>query len=259
MPHHNLIFITRGRAVWVVDDKQTHLSADEFVIVPPNTPHHAYSQTKRLTLLSLHIAATLPGGQDLFDLLTPTMHQRVEPNSYLHRYLHMATQEYDRDDDEDARLVLGEWTRLIVLELLADNAQRGLLSAQPADPIVTEVMHELNAHFDQPTRLEDLAAWAGFSAQHLNRRFRAQLGVTPLQYLTQLRMQHAAALLADGRLTVQAVAERVGYEDPYYFSRLFKQHMGQSPAQYRDAANPARSNPPSPRSPAPWPHSRRTG
>ena len=257
---HNLIFMARGRAVWVIEDEPVPLSPGELVIVPPHVKHHAYSRTKRVTLLSLHIVATLPGGRDLFDLLSPARHQRVAAGSYLDRYLRAATAEFDRHSGEEARLMLPHWARLVVLEMLADNAARNLLTAQPADPIVTEVMAELNRRFNAPMRLDDLATWAGFSPQHLNRRFRKQLGVTPLQYLTQLRMQRAVALLADGRLTVQAVAHRVGYDDPYYFSRLFKQHLGQSPAQYRTAAaEPARSNPPSSRSTGPFPTASRGG
>ncbi|MFW6060760.1 MAG: AraC family transcriptional regulator [Phycisphaeraceae bacterium] len=258
LDQHNLIFIARGRAEWVLDQQPVPLNAGEFVLVPPHVWHHGRGLTKRLTLLSLHIVAMLPGGRDLFELLTPAQHQAVEPDSYLDRYLRAAVAEFDRPSEEDARLMLSTWTRLIVLEMLTDNARRGLLTARPADPIVTEVMDELNRRFNTPIRLDDLAAWTGFSPQHLNRRFRKQLGVTPLQYLAQLRMQRAAALLADGRLTIQAVAERVGYQDPYYFSRLFKQHLGQSPAQYRDAAaEPARSNPPSSRSSDPFPPRRR--
>lgn len=257
---HNLIFVERGRAEWVIEDEPVPLRAGEFVIVPPHVWHHGFGRTKRMTLLSLHIVATLPGGGDLFELLSPARHQRVVAGSYLDRYLRAAGSEFERTSQDEARLMLVNWTRLVVLEMLTDNAQRGLLTARPADPIVTEVMAALSERFNEPMRLDELAAWAGFSPQHLNRKFRRQLGVTPLQYLTQLRMQRAAALLAEGRLTVQAIAERVGYSDPYYFSRLFKQHRGQSPAQYRAAAaEPVRSDPPSSRSGGPWPARRRGG
>jgi len=94
----------------------------------------------------------------------------------------------------------------------------------------------------QPTTLDDLAQLAGYTPQHLNRTFRRELGVTPLQHLTKLRMEHAAALLAEGKLTVKAIASAVACEDPYYFSRQFRQHFGRSPVQYRIAAG---SNSPS--------------
>jgi AraC-like DNA-binding protein len=81
--------------------------------------------------------------------------------------------------------------------------------------------------------LSELAKRAGFSAQHLNRVFREILGVTPLQYLARTRMERAATLLRNDDLTVGAVGKRVGFDDPYYFSRVFSQHFKKSPAQYR--------------------------
>jgi len=83
---------------------------------------------------------------------------------------------------------------------------------------------------------------AGYTPQHLNRTFTRALGVTPLRQLTRLAEEHAASLLAEGTLTVKAVAAAVGIDDPYYFSRVFRQHFGRSPAQYRTAAG---SNSPS--------------
>jgi AraC-like DNA-binding protein len=63
-------------------------------------------------------------------------------------------------------------------------------------------------------------------------------------------MERAASLLAEGRLSVAGIAQRVGLEDPYYFSRLFKQHFGRSPSDYRQAAG---SNSPSADSDNPLP------
>ena len=233
---HNFIFLTRGKAVWVLDDEPVTFGAGDLLIVPPGPRHYGYSTTQRVTLLSLHITARLAGGQDVLELLAPPRTQRVARGTALDQYLRGAMAEYQRGAGDETSLMLRPWAQLITLELLRDNDRRGLLQPRPLDPIVTEVMSALNERVDQPTSLDELAQWAGYSAQHLNRLFRRQLGITPLQYLARLRMQRAARLLAEGELTVQAIAARVGYSDPYYFSRLFKQHTGQSPAQYRAAA-----------------------
>lgn len=260
VPDYNLIYVTRGRVVWVVEDQEIELRPGEMVLVPPGVPHRAFSRTKRFTLGSIHFDVRLAGRQDVFELLTPPPFQRVEDGSRLDRYLRMAMEEFDRPDPTEARLMLAAWGRLVALELLRDNADRGLLRHRALDPLVAELMEQLNADYQAPFTLDELAARAGYSAQHLNRLFRREVGMTPLQYLTRLRMDHAAAMLVDGRLTVRAVGERVGYDDPYYFSRVFKQHFGRSPAQYREAAGPtagpppeqADSNSPSPRSTAPF-------
>ncbi len=247
----NLIFVTRGRVAWVIDGKPCELKPGGLVIVRPELPHHAFSRTKRVTLLSIHVDAALPGRQDVFDLLVPPRLQEVVAGSRLDQYLRGALDEYERPDIADAKRMLRSWSRLVVLELLSDNSRRGLLEVRSPDPLVAELLDELDRRVGKPTALADLARVAGYSPQHLNRTFRRVLGVTPLQHLTALRMDRAADLLLDSHLTVAAVGARVGYDDPAYFSRVFKQHRGASPADYRAAAGSDypthRSTPPFPR------------
>lgn len=239
---YNFIFCRQGKVVWVVDDVPHELSSGDLIVVPPNVPHHAYSKTRRMTIGSVHVTATLPGGQDVFEILIPPRVRHVSKQSRLDRYLQMNVEEYDRDDLPATRLTMSAWGRLITLELFRYDAAHGLLKQRPIDPLVADIVDELSQWIDKPLSLDDLAAQAGYSPQHLNRVFRRVLGVTPLQHLTRLRMERAAALLAEGRLTIKAIAPAVGIDDPYYFSRVFRQHFGRSPAQYRTAAG---SNSPS--------------
>ncbi|HHY58568.1 MAG TPA: helix-turn-helix transcriptional regulator, partial [Chloroflexi bacterium] len=60
-----------------------------------------------------------------------------------------------------------------------------------------------------------------------------QTGHSPIAYFNQLKMQHACTLLTITGLSVKEVAHALGYADAYYFSRLFKQHIGVAPRQFR--------------------------
>src|SRR5689334_323046 len=68
VPDYNLIFVTRGHVVWVIAGVEYPLQPGGLVIVPPAVEHSAYSRTRRITLISTHVEATLPGGQDVFEL-----------------------------------------------------------------------------------------------------------------------------------------------------------------------------------------------
>ena len=59
-------------------------------------------------------------------------------------------------------------------------------------------------------------------------------GTSPSRYLTDLRMQKAKKLLLDSQLSIKEIAARVGYPDPFHFSKSFKNAVGMSPAQFRD-------------------------
>ncbi len=91
----------------------------------------------------------------------------------------------------------------------------------------------LRANLHRPLALAEMAAHAGLSESHFSRVFKAQTGHAPLDYFILLKMQHACTLLAVTDLHVKEVAAAVGYGDPYYFSRLFKQVIGLSPREYR--------------------------
>ncbi len=65
--------------------------------------------------------------------------------------------------------------------------------------------------------------------------FKRQLGVSPQQYLMNIRISRACELLASGSGVAEA-SEAIGYVDALYFSRIFKKHTGQTPSQYRKAA-----------------------
>lgn len=81
--------------------------------------------------------------------------------------------------------------------------------------------------------LEELAQIACLSKYHFLRMFRAAYGCTPHQFQLQLRVEKARALLAQTRLSVQAIAELLCFDEPASFSRLFRKKVGVYPSQYR--------------------------
>lgn len=233
-PDYNYIFVRRGRVVWTVRDEACVLEAGDFAVIPPATWHHASSHGKPVLLGSIHVDVTMPGGTDLFQLLVPGLVRRVDTGSRLDRYLDGFFAEWDRDDTRMRDAVLQSWARLVTLELLYHDAERDLLRQRPIDPLVAALLEELSADPARRRTLADLEAWSGFSAQHINRKFRDVVGLTPLQYLDRIRMDAAARMLSKGRHTVRGVARSLGYTDPYYFSRVFTRRFGRSPSQWRE-------------------------
>jgi AraC-like DNA-binding protein len=81
--------------------------------------------------------------------------------------------------------------------------------------------------------LAELAAQAALSVPHYSACFKRHTGSSPVNYFQRLKIQHSAQLLALTDLHVDEIAASVGLEDPFYFSRLFKKVMGQSPRHFR--------------------------
>ena len=88
-------------------------------------------------------------------------------------------------------------------------------------------------HLDQPLQVATLAARACVSPSHFFVLFKRSTGCPPIDYFIRLRMQRARALLEAGSLHVKEVAAALGYEDPFYFSRMFKSVNHVAPIAYR--------------------------
>lgn len=83
--------------------------------------------------------------------------------------------------------------------------------------------------------VRELGALAGYSESYFIRRFRAEVGVSPHQYLMNCRMKYAARFLWNRKNPITFVAEQTGYPDLKSFSRAFRAHYGLSPREYREA------------------------
>lgn len=81
--------------------------------------------------------------------------------------------------------------------------------------------------------LDELAEAVHLSKHHFVRRYRALTGTTPLARFNQLRIHRACQLLDGTPHPVSSIADQLGFDDPYYFSRLFRRVVGLSPSQYR--------------------------
>src|SRR4051812_33294068 len=101
------------------------------------------------------------------------------------------------------------------------------------DEIVGPAIRALHAKPEHSWTLAELAHAIGTSRTVLIERFSELVGVPPMQYLTQWRLQLAAGHLARGSAKVATIGARVGYESEAAFSRAFKRATGQSPSAWR--------------------------
>lgn len=97
---------------------------------------------------------------------------------------------------------------------------------------VERIITYLIDNYQKPISLQELAALNQISTPYTSKIFKEMTGTTPFEYLASIRMSKAKELLSDGH-SVSATALRVGFTDPAYFSRRFKQKEGVSPLHYQ--------------------------
>ncbi|PWA12902.1 AraC family transcriptional regulator [Pueribacillus theae] len=110
------------------------------------------------------------------------------------------------------------------------------------DTLIDETIQYIQTHYAEPLTLNMLAERYQVKAKYFSYLFHKYVGIGPIDFLIQYRMNKAYELLITGQFPVSSVAKSVGYSDAYYFSRLFKKHKGLPPSKvglYRKRNNPS--------------------
>jgi len=100
-------------------------------------------------------------------------------------------------------------------------------------PVLRDAVRYIRENFMKDLTLDEVANAVHLSSYYLSHLFKEELGVTFVEYLTHVRIEEAKKLLLDPRRTVQQVSYMVGYQDPSYFTKVFKKLESRTPSQYR--------------------------
>lgn len=105
------------------------------------------------------------------------------------------------------------------------------------DVRVEEIMSFLRLHRDAPFSSADIENHMRLNYKYLEEMFKKKTGMTIQKYHTDLRMHEAARLLRSTLYSVSEISAKIGYQDPLYFSNVFKKSTGYSPRAYRSNIN----------------------
>ena len=98
---------------------------------------------------------------------------------------------------------------------------------------IEQSIRYFHTHYNEEINIEEIAASHNMSTSWFIRNFKQYTGMTPLSYILKIRISNAQHLLETTAYNVTEIASFVGYDNPLYFSRLFKNQTGFSPSEYR--------------------------
>lgn len=134
-------------------------------------------------------------------------------------------------------LLLGELYTFLgwVAQSAQGSARR---SRETAAEYVELAMEYIRSHFQEDLTVAKLAQYVGLNRSYLTTVFQNTINMSPQQYLMRFRMEWAAKMLCEDKLTVGEIARSCGYPDPLTFSKAFKRTLGVTPTQYRRENEP---------------------
>lgn len=229
---HILIFVEAGQGWLEFDGRRLPLKGGEVLLIPPNRAH-AYGAKARDPWKIYWFHFQGKGASELLKWTTFSTKSPVAPcpaADGLRRQFRSVIATVERGYTDDSLL---ELSRVLI------NVLTRLRARNPADTTnrqfgrIEATMDSMREQLHAPATLRDYAAKAGLSVSRFSETFREHCGVSPMTYLTELRIQRACELLDRTDLQIGEIARMLGYEDTLYFSRLFSKHTGMAPTAYR--------------------------
>jgi AraC-like DNA-binding protein len=233
-PETLLIYCLSGKGTLHLGKAVFPIEPGHVLLIPPHTPHrYEADEQDPWSIFWIHFSGT--GAADCLAGLGVTADHPLlyVPDRALMQTLFENTYACLNYHYTEAGLLAmsGELLRLIGQIKLHGRSRRE--QQQAAYDRILSTVDFMQRHLDMPLSLAEMADRAGQSVSYYCRLFKQRTGQAPMNYFLQLKVRKACELLDHTRLNVKEIALELGYDDPYYFSRLFKKIQGCSPAVYR--------------------------
>ena len=232
--HWELVYCTSGKGAFCFQNGTVmSYQAGEVVVIPPREVH-ANSSSEGFT--NIHITMSDPS------FPYKTAFRIVDDEEGNVKMAFLQAKYYYMGDVKNAELVLAALGDLIVSYMIVCRS-----NAEFSEP-VEKIRASIRRNYSRPDyALDEVLRSMPFHYDYLRKLFKKEVGVSPLEYMTALRMKSAETLLTamwTNEYSVTEIAQMCGFADALYFSRVFKKHFGCSPSNY--AAQKSKMHPKDP-------------
>ncbi len=229
-----LIYCTEGKGWFSVEGKRNRVSANQYFIIPKGLSHAYGSDEKEAWSiywvhfsgdLALHFSEISCDAKFIVPSKVSRIEDRIQLFEEIIQNLEMG---YSQENINYANICL--WHFLASFKYISQFRQIRKIREHN---LIEDTVLFMKENLVKRITLEELSTNVRLSSSHYSMVFRKKTGRSPMEYLMHLRIQKACQLLDATEFRIKEVAVMVGYDDPYYFSRVFKKIMNTSPASYR--------------------------
>ena len=233
-PENIFIYCENGSG-WVEYKEEKHqLNTNQAFILPANEAHvYGSGRSNPWSIYWFHFR-----GENV-SLFSSIIGKKIDlADSYKSRY----KDRFLLFEEMYQNLALGyspenlEYVSYCLMHFLASikylNQYREIKNVKEADIIQKSILY-MKEHLEEKITLKEIANHAGYSQSRFNALFMEKTSYSPMVYYNQLKIQRACSYLQFSDLKLKEIAFRLGYYDPFHFSKAFKQEMEITPREYR--------------------------
>jgi AraC family L-rhamnose operon transcriptional activator RhaR len=242
-----ICYAFEGRGIFRIAGRDESVQAGQVFVARPGQTHEIISSEAdplgiyfwSYTLIPSRECQYEAGVDVLLNAFLASQKPLSTPPPAMSRILELLTEEIVQKAPGYVQALSGLVVKLLldtaraVVEVPPQCIQDELSTKSPEGTVIPMVVRYLRDNYNRAISMRDLEVQVHLSERHISRLFRNVMGMSVLEYVTNLRVEIAAQLLLEQRLAIKEVAQATGYPDVRYFTTLFRQHTGLTPAVFR--------------------------
>ncbi|MDD7885377.1 AraC family transcriptional regulator [Flavivirga sp. 57AJ16] len=230
-----LIYCCEGEGVIRVDNKNKIIKSNSFYIIAPGEPHEYYAKDNNpWSIYWVHFTGNMAGhfyNKFISEYLDSPVQIALKERriNLFENLIGVMEDGYSTVNLEYVNLSLWQLLNTFLYKHFYVEDRKKFSENNTVESIIGHMKENLN----MALKIDDIAAKFNYSSSHLFTLFKQKTGYSPIHYFNYLKIQKACQYLIFTTKSVKEISFALGYNDPLYFSRLFKKIMSSSPLQYR--------------------------
>jgi AraC-type DNA-binding domain-containing proteins len=229
---YQVIYIVKGKGYYSFDDKNVEVSEGNIIIYSPHTSQsYSYFAQDKTELYWIHFTGfNIEHYLNKLNLLSNNIHYVSMDNQFLELFQKIIN-ELQMKKTMFQYIIAGQF-----MELVSSFARKKVCLQSDPNMLISEdiqkVIEIMYKNYNETNSVEYYARLCNLSVYRFIHKFKQCTGVTPLGYITNIKINTAIDLIINSGFNISEISALVGYDNPLYFSRVFKKLTGICPSKY---------------------------
>lgn len=230
-----LIYCVEGIGNIEIDGQKFQLRPNYFFIIPPDIPHcYKADVNDPWSIYWVHFSGS--DAKRLYDryqqngdsgsVHIPFQESRI---NFFEHIVNILEKGYSKNNLEYVNITLWQ----LLSSFIYSNFFRKFGQQTKESNLINDAIDYMQDAIEESITVKELAQHANYSVSYFHSIFKEKTGFSPIHYFNQLKIQKACQYLSFTDLSIKEISHKLGFKDPFYFSRLFKKLMSLSPSKYR--------------------------